>query len=354
MEPKAKRKIKPKALIYISGFIVFLALIILVISVNYNNESLVTVLSYKSDISQSNKVYNNDQTFYKPDYLENQEVYVSSITSVIDFLINYDIEFSRSNKIDYTIEVTGKIIAADLANKDTFLWEEPITFNDKVHEKTAEQDKLAITNEFTFNFAEARQKLNAYQNTYGIVINGYAVINVKVTINNLYDNLGESVLASNNPTNTKELVITIPLMNKTFSINVTKPESNTQNLNVIYYRDDTLNQYLHLIGIGLFFVGFGLFIYGLIYKKRNTTTRDLYKARVKELISKYEEIIVRVEAIPNDSVQTIKILEFNDLVDMEQETKIPILVKEFKHETIFVIIKKEYKYIYTIKESDFE
>lgn len=41
--------------------------------------------------------------------------------------------------------------------------------------------------------------------------------------------------------------------------------------------------------------------------------------KVSDIIKKYEEIIVRVEQIPdNEILKEVKILEFNDLVDLEQ------------------------------------
>lgn len=351
---KTKRKLKTKILFLISYVMLLASFILAIISFVPQNKTTETVLSYKSDITCSSKVYNVDNLFYKPDYLENQEIYVSSITDKIGFTTDYNIEFSKDKQANYTVSVTGRLIAADLSNKEAILWEEPIEFNDVINQEKADKNTLNIISDFTFDFATAKSKLEKYQNTYGIVINGYALITVKVNINNLYDDLGTYTLVENNPISYKVLTITIPLMNKTFSINTAKPVSEEKSIEIISTNKDMFNEVLHRIGWSAFGFGMIFLLIAIKQKKKNMTNRDLYQQKVKEIINKYEEIIVRVEDLPEDNNLTeIKVLEFNDMVDMEQEVNSPIMLIELDHETIFTVIKGQYKYIYTIKEEDF-
>ncbi len=352
-ETKKKLKVKPKVLIYISCFIILCSLVIIIYSVMPKKEETKTVLTYKAGISQTNKVYNNDDIFYKPEYLENKHIYLSSITNKIKFTLNYDIEYSSSNIINYSVDVTGKIIVEDLSSKE-ILWDKSLDFV-KITEESPETAKLNISKDFTFDFGAARALLLKYQDTYGIAVNGYAIINAKITVNNLYDGFSDNIIFEDGQTNYRILTITIPLLGKTFTVTDDSLGIQEKNIKVIKENYNNFNQIVHIIGDITLIIGIICLTISIFIKKKRTTSHDIYNLKVKELVSKYEEIIVRVDEMPsNNDLNLIKVLEFNDLIDVEQEIKSPILLITNKDETIFTIIKKDYQYYYVISEKDFK
>ncbi len=356
MESKIKkRRIKSIVYIYASCIWLFVSLIIIISTFSPLKNAKTTVLNYKSDIVQSNKVFNEDNLFYKPEYLENKEVYVSDIANMIDFDIIYSLSLSKAYSVNYTIALDSKLIAEDTSNNNSVIWERAVDLGTPISETKSKNTDFTIKDSFDFDYATSRDTLLKYQRTYGIRVNGYAQIDVKISINNMYDDEGNDITIDTDLQNYKVMRIIIPLMDKTFSITTEKDPSTQKSINIINNNILVINKSMHRLGYVLFIIGIGLLIVSLVIKKKRTTSKDLYNKRLKEIFSKYEEIIVRIEKLPVDSkLKKMKVLEFNDLVDIEQEINSPILLTSYKHKTLFTIIKANYLYYYEIKEDDFE
>lgn len=156
---------------------------------------------------------------------------------------------------------------------------------------------------------------------------------------------------------TKELHITIPLLNPTFNINTVIPTSVTQSVYVTENRKIDPNRVLETIG------SIGICICTIIFtllsttNKRFKSTKELYYEAVDTLIFKYEQIIVKVDNFDNfKDLKIVNVKEFDDLLDIEEELSTPILYYEdtFKKESYFVIVKGPYQYRYSIKSVDYE
>ena len=83
-------------------------------------------------------------------------------------------------------------------------------------------------------------------------------------------------------------------------------------------------------------------------KEKTEFTKNLEK-----ILKDYSEIIVEVST-PLEYDKSINVLDiktFEDMVDIEEEIKSPILLYEIKknHEAWFIIIKDEYMYRYILK-----
>ena len=89
----------------------------------------------------------------------------------------------------------------------------------------------------------------------------------------------------------------------------------------------------------------------MLYK--NTRTKlELFKEMNHNLLKNYEEIIITIEELPNtDGLETIEITDFNDLIDLEETLKIPIMYLNIipNKESWFILIHNNFFYRYILK-----
>ena len=93
----------------------------------------------------------------------------------------------------------------------------------------------------------------------------------------------------------------------------------------------------------------------LIYLSKTVifvSVKSEYRKNIDRILKEYSEIIVEVTySIEHDDLTIIDIKEFDDMIDLEQEYKSPILHYEKIHgyESWFVIIKDNFMYRYIFK-----
>ena len=96
----------------------------------------------------------------------------------------------------------------------------------------------------------------------------------------------------------------------------------------------------------IFTVLFGIDVLHFVHKSK-------YHVELNKILNDYGEIIVEVvNPIPTDNKQIIRVKNFNELIDLEQELRIPILcyINELKAITTFAILNNNQIYQYILKE----
>ena len=79
---------------------------------------------------------------------------------------------------------------------------------------------------------------------------------------------------------------------------------------------------------------------------------QLYKQKINIILKKYEEIIIKIEELPNiDDLELIEITDFNDLVDLEETVKVPIMYLNIipNNESWFILMHNNFLYRYIVK-----
>ncbi len=105
---------------------------------------------------------------------------------------------------------------------------------------------------------------------------------------------------------------------------------------------------LLLFGVVLFTVSFGYFV----YQVWRYQVSELSKTRVKvsRILKKYREIIVELEYKPSFEIKNVvDVKDFEELIDVEEEVRVPILFFEDKDKFVFLIVEDNvvYRKIFT-------
>ncbi len=342
---KKTKKIK-RSIIYIS--IVTLCLIIslacLAINQIINNEEKILWGKSTSNFDVTYKVYNNDNKFYEDEYLDEYGSYVSSITERIDFSVKYYFETTKNLNIDYTYDLSGEVLAEVYESGSTSpIWLKELDINIENTEQLGNSNYLQLDKNISIPFKEYNDMMIEYKNNYRLNISSYIKFTITVNINSL-----KSI--NSNISNKDTLTIIIPLLQPTFKIDINKSVSNNRDIYLLTTNESN-NLFLNLGIIGLVITIITSLILFLMYKKTRTKL-ELFKEQKNNLLKKYEQIIITIEELPNvEGLETIEITDFNDLIDLEETLKIPIMHINIlpNKESWFILIHNNFFYRFILK-----
>jgi len=342
---KKTKKIK-RSIIYIS--IVTLCLIIslacLAINQIINNEEKILWGKSTSNFDVTYKVYNNDNKFYEDEYLDEYGRYVSSITERIDFSVKYYFETTKNLNIDYTYDLSGEVLAEVYESGSTSpIWSKELDINIENTEQLGNSNYLQLDKNISIPFKEYNDMMIEYKNNYRLNISSYIKFTITVNINSL-----KSI--NSNISNKDTLTIIIPLLEPTFKIDINKSVSNNRDIYLLTTNESN-NLFLNLGIIGLVITIITSLILFLMYKKTRTKL-ELFKEQKNNLLKKYEQIIITIEELPNvEGLETIEITDFNDLIDLEETLKIPIMHINIlpNKESWFILIHNNFFYRFILK-----
>lgn len=342
---KKTKRIK-RSIIYIT--IVTLCLIIslafLLINQIINNEEKILWGKSTSNFDVTYKVYNNDNKFYEDEYLDEYGSYVSSITERIDFSVKYYFETTKNLNIDYTYDLSGEVLAEVYeSGSNSPIWSKELDINIENTEQLGNSNYLQLDKNISIPFKEYNDMMIEYKNNYRLNISSYIKFTITVNINSL-----KSI--NSNISNKDTLTIIIPLLQPTFKINMNKSVSNNRDIYLLTTNESN-NLFLNLGVIGLVITIITSLILFLMYKKTRTKL-ELFKEQKNNLLKKYEQIIITIEELPNvEGLETIEITDFNDLIDLEETLKIPIMHINIlpNKESWFILIHNNFFYRFILK-----
>lgn len=341
-----KNKKTKRIVIYTTIIVLLLTISISSFIINYliNHEEKILWGNSTSDFSVDYKVYNNDNKFYGSEYLDEYGSYISSITDKIDFNIKYTFSTTENLDIDYTYDLFGKVFAEVYESGATSpVWSKELDVNIEKNEKLGSGNYLQLNKEITIPFKEYNDMMIEYKKNYNINVLSYIKFTITVEIDSL-----ETI--NSNISNIDTLTIKIPLLQPTFKIEIDKSVSNNRDIYLLT-KNEPNNFFLNLGIMGLIITIITSLILFILYKQTRTKIQ-IFKEKNNSLLKKYEQIIITIEELPNiDGLETIEITEFNDLIDLEETLKLPIMYINIipNKESWFIMIHNNFFYRYILK-----
>ena len=342
---KKQKKIK-KNIVYTGVVILLLMISISSLIINYliNNEEKILWGKSTSNFQVNYKVYNNDNKFYDSEYLDEYGSYISSITDKIKFSIKYIFQTTENLDIDYTYAVHGEVLAEVYeSGSSSPVWSKELDINMENTEELGNGNYLQLNKDISIPFKEYNDMMKEYKRNYNINVSSYINFTIKVKIDSL-----ETI--NSNISNEDTLTIKIPLLQPTFKIDINKSVSNNRDIYLLTTNESN-NLFLKIGIIGIIVTIITGIILSILYKNTRTKT-EVFKEKNNTLLKKYEEIIITIEELPNiEGLETIEISEFNDLIDLEETLKQPIMYLNIipNKESWYILIYNNFFYRYILK-----
>ena len=307
------------------------------------------VISYNEIGTLDYKVYLKENEFYQENYLEKNKNYIASLIKNIDINLNYYFEIDTNVDMSFDYNIVGKLVILEEQGKNNLYEREYILKTVEIENKKDEKNKN-IKDNISIDYDYYNDLANKFKSTYGI--DSSSVLEIYININKEISKEKDIDLKE-----TKQMIMTIPLTQKTIDIKIDDTGIKNSNQMISESKISLINI---LFGI-LFTIIFPIFIYVLfklillvsILKPRYTK----YDKYIKKILKEYDRLIVETPTEPILINKTIiEIKKFEELLDVRDNIKRPImyysLVKH--HKCYFYIEIGKTVYLLIIKAVDLE
>ena len=126
---------------------------------------------------------------------------------------------------------------------------------------------------------------------------------------------------------------------------------------VKFSEDDHEKVYMNIIAILLWIIALFVAIVLIVVIRNNKNKLTYYEKVLRKILVTYDSIIVNVEKIPSlVGLSVVDVTTFDELVDAQNEVRLPINFKEDKKKRIakFVLVSNNLAWVYTLKEGVME
>lgn len=305
------------------------------------------LVSYNSEDNLSYKITAKANSYYKDEDLVMNKQYVSSIIDKILFNVSYN--FDSSKLLDYTYDYS--IVATLIGNydgsaKDDELWSKEFILEPSTSLNLEHANNISVVKTFEIDYQTYNSIMQSFKEEFNLMVDAYLNIDFKVNV--------KSTVGDNNQIDENNLInIKIPLLKDTTYITYTKTGIVNNNIWTTVNDLEQTSILLKIIyGIGVLFGA--VLDWLLLLKAYKTTEKDRYYYEVNRILKSYAEILVAVEEIPEHlELKNIKVSNFKDMIDVNEELHLPILYFEENNQISFFIISETHFYVFIIKRTGF-
>lgn len=287
-------------------------------------------------------VFLQENNFFENNFLENDKQYISSLVDYIDTKFNYNLSLDNEYNVNYNysydivaeVNVTQENTGKSLYNITDTL----------VKEQTIDSSNSNVTiNEI------ARVNYNYYNDLIKQFITVYELTDIKCNLSIIFKvRVDGSCNGLEDNTKNVEMVANIPLATNTISIDVSDNLVDNGN-NVIKCKNNN-NEYFFLIILSLVLIVIDaiLIVYTVKYEIKTRTAENIYEKELKKILNNYSSYI---QTMYNDfdftEYQMLKINTFNDMLEIRDTIRQPILMKENQDKTgAYFMIPSNSKILY--------
>lgn len=326
-------------IIAIIGIIIGVVFVLL-----FFNETKLSIITFNEKSSTDYKVFLKENKYYEKNYLEKDNQYIASLIDKVQTNFKYDMNITNRFDYVYNYKVVAEVEVKDISNENTiYKFEEDLLDKKDINSS----GKLVIDEVVDVDYPKYNDLIGSFKNTYELT-------NSKSTLNiNLYLNV-KDFSNSKSEVNKKVATLELPLVENTISINKTNTKD-TVNFNV----SDKGMAYIFLIFGALILVTSLLYIvYIIIYSLKSRTAEMIYEKELKNIKTNYDSYIQHIsDTYDIGTSQVIKIQTFNDILEIRDTLKQPILMLENtkKNGTFFIIpATNSIIYVYALRVVDIE
>lgn len=337
----------------LTKYIVILTIIIIVgicvIFTSFTPASVISnyLYSYKLNKNVTYEVTIDKNNFYPSQTLEQDKLYISNLVEDINVNFNADYNINIPADIYYNYKIVNTIYVkyANTTNsKDNTLWSKEYVLKKTDVQNALNTTTFTIDDNISLDFEEYRKQAQSFKSTYNVPVESY--MELKLILN--YDTNIENI----NEKKQKESIISlkIPLLQEVFSIeeNYQKIDSETsiENINI----EAKNNKATIIIGSAII----SLALVGILYiirKEMKLNVKNNYTVALNRILKSYDDIVAEVVSpVDTDYMKIIDVKDFEQLLDIEEEIRMPILFYETipEEEGEFVILYDNIVYRYII------
>ena len=324
-----KRKFKI-TLFVVSTILLILGGLFLIL--NYINLSKPKYVKYTEDSKIDNKVIYKENSFFDDKELPQNNKYIASLIDKIKTDFNYNISF-LNKKINYNYKYKIVATVSVLDNEDK---EKIFENNETIYESKfiPASNHTSINKSINVDYNKYNDLINSFKNTYSLkdaesklTVSMY--VNVKSSSNSNIENLNKNAVIS----------FSMPLTTRTTGISLSSDLTKNKDRKLIV-KSSVDYTYLLIIGVIVIIIAIIEAVIAIVYYMKTRTIKNIYDRDIKRLLNNYEGYIQKINSkYEIGASQVIKVESFNDMLEIRDTLKTPILMleNEAKDGTFFII-----------------
>ena len=319
--------------IFVSFIVFLIAIVFLLNNISKPEVPTVSVSNQESNINYKVKIFKND--YIKQDYMEKGKTYITDLVDDIEIAFNYKLKDFKKFDSSYQYNVTYKaIVKHNSTGKELWNDEEIVIENKDI---LPNKNVIDITENTIIDFDKINDKIRQFKLDYNIPIDSILEINL-----NVIDKNSKKIIASTGLTTNLNSEI----------IDITENEQNSLQPEV-YVQEPKISPFA-IISIIVAIISLLCLILEIVKTIRyNLSRKSYYEKAIYKILKNYGDIVAElVNPIDLSNLNVIDVKNFDQMLDVEEELRIPIMYYETikSKEGEFVIVTNEIAYRYVLKD----
>ena len=331
--------------------LVFVALFI--ITVIFLQGTFATTPSQKIDYNENSnldyKVYLKPNNFYETEYLGKNKVYIANLIDNIEINFRYNYMIAQPSNVDFSYNVVAKLTINDGSGKNTYFEKEYTLLPNKA-KSIKSGTNYSLNEKVSIDYAYYNSLANSFKQQFGLDTTSNLTVYLKV-------NKRTNIENANNGFENSTMFVKIPLSEKAINIELNYQDINNSNY-IIKGVDSKVDNIIFGILSAITLLSslvFAIQIIRLLTMLNGKKT--IYDKYIERILNEYDRLIVENGTGPDTrDCQVIKISKFEELLDVRDNLKLPIMYYVVtKHTKCQFYIKHDDElYLLTIKAVDLE
>lgn len=303
--------------------------------------------SYKLNKNADYTIGINRNNFYSSETLEPNKTYISDMVKQVKVNFKSDYKINTNSNFYYNYKITNTVYVkyANTSNSnDNILWSRENILKESSLQTSTNQTAFDIDDSVNINYQEYRVLAQNFKSTYNIPVEAYMELRLVLYYDVEIEKTGEAKQQQS------IICLKIPLLQDVFTVEekYQKHESETfiKNGSV----KSSVNMPKIIIGIVLI-IGTLMVLLYYIRNEMKHNVKNEYKVALNRILKSYGDIVAEVVSpIETDYMKIVEVKNFEQLLDIEEEIRMPILFYETipGEEGEFVILYDNMAYRYII------
>ena len=288
-------------------------------------------IKYNENSQIDYKVYLKENDFYDKNYLEKGKGYIASLIDSISTNFTYNIKFSEEISYKYSYRIAVEVDVQDGKN-DSNIYH--FTENLVEHNLSSNTGNLDINEDIVIKYENYNNIISRFKEIYDLsntdcTLNAYLYVNIQDIDKSNTTSLVDKKVSS----------LAIPLTLNTVSIDIGN-NIITNNHNQFELSKAENNEWILAVS-AIFLMISAVYVIILVrYIEKTKTAQMVYEKEIKSILSNYDSYIQKINGTYDiGTSQVLKIETFNDMLEIRDTLKQPILMleNEAKDGSFFII-----------------
>lgn len=335
---------RPIAIGVVGVFVLLIAAAVYYVSLQDRTPEVAVPTTYEYKINQK---VNTDVVYKSSSFYENQSpgsntAYLAAMTDAIKSYFHYNFAGSKELDLNYTYSVKATVRALYTIGEES---DAPPTVWTKEFQlvaptvETVRAKSFAINPEVEIPYSEYKALIDQFNIAFTLSLVSEVVITSTVQVSGEVDGVSFK--------DTRVATVAAPLNEQLYNLAVKYDKENTGQVASTIDHSWKLSEHLMEIAAGaIAFMGLVLLVYGFRWKIFKTP----YQRELDRIFRYHDGIIIRARRATNlSNKNVVRVQSFDDLLNLEEELKEPIVASPAGAEaTNFIIVHDDVLYVYTL------